>query len=136
MPIVAVIEGQKRVLKKFLAAQVLKVWPYKNDRTPKPGDLVGAYTEADFSGYDGLKTLTGWTDPVMVAAHASSSANSVSWRHNGGGVDNLIYGVVWVDEFGVLLFAERDPKAPITVDPDHRGYNYRGTLTDTTEFSP
>jgi hypothetical protein len=136
VPIVAVELGQKLFLSTFLGAVPLKVGLFKNDRTPRVGDTIAAYTEADFSGYAGRKDAVGWTAPIMSGGHAVSQANSLSWRQNGGATSNNIYGVFYVDAAGDLLFAERDPRAPVLVDPDHRGYTFRPVLTDTSEFSP
>ena len=135
MPLVVVNYGQRRFLNEVLAAVPLRAGLFKNDRTPKPADVIGDYTEADFSGYDGVKNLTAWTAAVTIAGHGSSSANGVTWTHNGGPTDNLIYGVFVIDNTGALVWAERNPFGPVLVRPANPVFSYSPVFVDTTEYA-
>lgn len=136
MPLVAMVEGWRRVLQVFLANETILCFPYRNDRYPRFTDLVSAYAEADFSGYSGAQILGTWSSPAISAQRAITTAAAVTWNHNGGPTNNLIYGVCWVDGANNLLFAERDPRAPIPVSnvPPFTTYAYTPRLSDTTEY--
>lgn len=134
MPAVFVFNGQLECLQTLLDNLPVNCFPYKNDRTPRQGDHVGLYTEADFSGYDGRKALGGWSAALILDGRAYSLSAAVGWHHNGGPIDNNIYGVCVVSLAGDLIWAERDPRAPVLVRPANPDYSYTGTWTEAAEF--
>lgn len=134
MPLVACFPGWRAVLEHFLANEIIFIFPFKNDRQPKWDDDASMYTEADFSGYTGAQNPINWSIPGLTAMRALTQATTMIWQHNGGPNDNQIFGVCWVDGMNNLLFAERDPRAPITVSNLQRAYAYTPRLSDTAEF--
>lgn len=95
----------------------LDVKLFKNDYQPVDGSVVGNFTEADFSGYAAVDMAGGAVDPANDAGgRAVATWNEVSFTHNGGGVNNSIYGYYVVDGGGNLLWAERFSVAPISQD--------------------
>jgi hypothetical protein len=95
---------------------------FQNDHTPDPADVLADYTEADFSGYAELD-LDGWAAAVTVSGRAQIVATLKVWTHSAGAVDNDIYGYYVVNAGGALVWAERDPNAPVTVDTAGQEYN-------------
>ncbi len=108
---------------------------YKNDLTPDLDTVVSDFTEADFGGYAAL-TITGWSAAITVADHAKSIANMCQFTHDGGGSANNIYGYyVVVQGSGELVWAERDPNAPVLIDAAHLLYQVITAFTRISEFS-
>lgn len=134
MPAVWMVDGLRDVLQTYVQNTSLLVWPYKNDRQPTADDTLSLYFEADFSGYDGPVPLTSWGSPYLSNGRCFINSAPVAWLHNGGPTDNMIFGIVCVDGLGNLVYAERDPRAPVLVDPAHPNYGYRPILTDAVEF--
>lgn len=80
---------------------------YQNDWTPQNYQGISAVVPATFSGYPGLSPLAGWLAPVQVGAQAQAQASNYTWTHDGGGLQNYIFGVYVVDDAGQLCWAER-----------------------------
>lgn len=89
---------------------------FKNDKVPANGDDVSDYTEADFSGYAEQDITSGWANPITLNDKATLIGSTAVFTHNGGPTGNSIYGYYIVDGNGDLLFAERNPAAPTTID--------------------
>jgi len=89
---------------------------FANDRLPLLDDLVGDYIPCDFSGYNGLRLFYGWSAPVASGVFSMSSASPIVWAHDGGPINNLVYGYYVLDRFGVLAFAERFCDGPFVLD--------------------
>lgn len=104
---------------------------FKNNYTPVAGSVLGDFTEADFSGYTS-QALTGWTTPATVSAHARTTATALSWTKSGA-TGNSIYGYYVVNGSN-LLFAERDPNAPIAMTTNGDSYTVAISFTDASEF--
>lgn len=127
--------GTLKACSTILAARTFWVQLFKNDRTPRPTDTAAMYTAADFSGYVGPQALVGWVPPFIAAGRALTFSAALQWRHNGGGVDNNIYGVFILDDGGDLWWAERDPRAPVLISPANRDYFYVARFAESSEFS-
>jgi len=134
MPIVIQEHGQLRFLDAICEGLVMFVFPYSNDRIPKATDAIGLYTEADFSGYSGPQPLDSWNASEFSQSRAVSRHPPMTWTQNGGPIDNLIFGVCVVDEDFALLFAERDPRAPVIVRPSAPYYVWQPELSLTSEY--
>ncbi len=106
---------------------------FKNNYTPVAGTTLAALTEADFNGYV-AKALTNWTSPTPVASRAQTQADPVNWTKGVGGTGNSIYGYYVIDNAGNLLWAERDPNAPIDMNTDGKQYLILPRYTLVTEF--
>lgn len=113
----------------------LKIRLYKNNYTPVNGTVIGDLTQADFNGYTaGGTTLANWTTPTTVSSRAQTQADPVTWTKGVGGTGNSIYGYYVVDGSGNLLWAERDPAAPIDLNTDGKQYLVLARFTEVTEF--
>jgi len=134
MPVVWNEQGLIGVLQSYVQSETLIVWPFKNDRMPSSTDSISLYTEADFSGYDGAIPLGLWGTPYLSNGRCFIKPSPVGWLHNGGPSDNFIYGVVCVDGLGNLVFAERDPRAPVLINLNNPSYNYQPVISDAVEF--
>lgn len=106
---------------------------YKNDWTPADTDTIAAVTPADFSGYSGLVTVTGWTAATWVSPRASSTADPVLWSADGGSA-NVIYGYYVVDGSGALAWAERRTGGGVSVGEAGQTYTVTPKYTRRSEF--
>lgn len=104
---------------------------YQNDYTPVAGSVLASFTEATFTGY-ASQPLGTWTAPAIVAAHGRTQAAALTWVKNGA-TTNLIYGY-YVVQGAQLLFAERDPLAPISMVNNGDAYTVQVIFTDASEF--
>lgn len=89
---------------------------FKNDITPGETDVVGDYTEANFTGYSAI-TLTGssWTvngaSSPAVASYAQQSFVSTAGSQN-----QAVYGYYLVRASGgELVYSERFADGPYTI---------------------
>lgn len=83
---------------------------FKNNYTPVPGESLGSYTEADFTGYAAATIdKTAWGSS-SVSAHIASITNSVlSTFTAGSGMVGTqdIYGYYVLDGSSALAWGER-----------------------------
>ncbi len=135
MPLVLVQSGQLRYLQAVIDGLTLSVFPFQNDRTPRVTDTVDMYVEASFSGYAGALPLSTWAIPSLRNGRAVSNAPPSIWNHNGGPIDNNLFGICIVDELNNLLLVERDSRAPVLIRPVNPSYSYQGVLTCAAEFT-
>lgn len=88
---------------------------FTNDRVPTVDDVVVDYSEPGVGWY-ARKPISNWTPAVYAAPYASLSALPANWVNtNGPGADLVIYGYFALDSAGNLIWAERDPAAPVTI---------------------
>lgn len=130
---VFVRSGQLAVAELVRAHAVWSARLFRNDRTPSIGDTAASYTQADFSGYSGQQALA-YGEPGFQNDRALMTALPLSWVHDGGPDDNLIFGVYVVDGDGELIYAERDPRGPQWITAANPVYSYIGVFTDTSEY--
>ncbi len=135
MPLVLCTEGELSFLTLIVSGLDALVYPFKNDRMPLRADTPAYYSEADFSGYTGAISLADWVAPYLSNARAFSSPSPALWTHNGGPIDNYIFGICCVDTANNLLWAERDPRAPVLMNPMQSTYSYQNVLTLAAEFT-
>lgn len=93
---------------------------FQNDFTPAQGDSVGAFTEADYSGYS-EQPLTFGAIVLNADEQAESTALYTVFAHDGGATPNEIFGWYIVHNDGggdVIMHSERlvgpsDPGIPM-----------------------
>jgi hypothetical protein len=102
----------------FLNATVVHL--FKNDYHPAVGDATSSYVEANFPGYGTWQIV--WGTITWLGDHVELQANtSVTWNATAPG-GAPVYGYYVTDTSNNLLWAERDPAAP--VDMSGAGFSY------------
>lgn len=135
MPLVIATEGALRLLRVLADAWSVEYRLFQNDTVPSLESTVPSFVEATFSGYVGGQTPASWTNPVVQTNHAVSQGDGVSWTHDGGVMNNLIYGYFVLDTgTGDLLFAERDSSAPTLLEPGSPPYAIIPKFSFLSEF--
>lgn len=114
MPVIQSYNGLLLALNGITArwASARRIGLYQNDWKPQSHQTISAVVPATFSGYPGLVYLNNWTPAVLEGAAAKTTADAVIWSHDGGPLQNYIFGVYVVAEDGSLDWAERIPEAP------------------------
>lgn len=133
-PLVLVEFGQLSFLDLLLSGSDWKAFPYQNDRHPKAADTVDLYTEATFDGYSGPQSLLSWEAAEFIDGRALARHPALAWVHNGGGIDNYLFGICVVDADFNLIWAARDPRAPVYVRPQSPSYVYQPVLSVAAEY--
>jgi hypothetical protein len=111
----------------------LTIQLFKNNYTPVDTSVLGDFTAADFNGYSPL-SVTGWGTPATVGLRARSAAASQTWTKGVGGTGNDVYGYFITDSSSSLVWAERDPNAPIDMNTDGNQYIITPVFTQRSEF--
>lgn len=106
---------------------------FSNDFVPKLGSTIADVVPASFSGYDGERLLYGWTNAAMYGVRAKSFGTPLVWQHDGGPVNNQIFGYYVVDQSGILAFAERFCDGPFDVDRAGRKLTINPTFSTKNE---
>jgi len=91
---------------------VLRAGLFQNDYQPLQEDTLGDYVPADFSGYGGLQFTYSWDAAVIAGPRAITASGAITWIHDGGPIQNYIFGYYVVDALGALVWAERFCPAP------------------------
>jgi hypothetical protein len=113
---------------------------FQNNVTPAQTDTLKAYTEADFGGYVAGQTMHTWGAATIVSSHAVSSAAQLTWTRDTSAktnpaVNNNIYGYYVTESTNALLvFAERDPSAPIAMNTNAQTYKVTPGFSLISEF--
>jgi hypothetical protein len=115
----------------WAATLVIKL--FKNDYTPVDGSSVGNFVEADFDGY-ASQGIAAWGAPIAVGPRGQIQSASNTFTKAAGVVPNDIYGYYVLDGGGSLLWAERDPAAPIPIHNAGDKYIITPTFTLKSEF--
>jgi hypothetical protein len=102
---------------------------YTNNHTPIHTDVIGAFTEAAFTGYAG-QALPTWAAAVVAASVASSLAGAVTFNNGSAGSVN-VYGY-YVTNAGntVAYWAEIFAGAPLAIPA---GLGLQLTITFTVQ---
>jgi len=102
---------------------------YQNDLTPDNNTVLGDLTECDFDGYAGI-TLNAW---LMAATNVDGKAEVAeqtrTWTKAAGVNDNDLYGIFVVSATGELLYVERNPAGPVTIDTPGQQFSYLPKIT-------
>jgi len=88
---------------------------FKNDFEPKLTMSLGDLAICDFSGYSGEQPAYSWQAAVMQGIRAATQAGPLTWIHDGGPIQNYVYGYYVVDASAALIWAERFCPAPMRV---------------------
>lgn len=85
-----------------------KVKLFKNDKTPSSGDVVGDYTEADFTGYVESTAITWGTPYIDDVGRAVILGDLKTFAASGSATTNTVYGYYVVNAAeDTLLYAEK-----------------------------
>ena len=114
-------------------ANTLVIHLFQNNYTPVDGTVVGDFVEATFDGY-GSQGVSTWGSPTIVGPRGQTQAASNTWTKAAGTNPNLIYGYYILDGAGNLLWAERDPAAPIPMNVAMDTYTITPGFTTRSEF--
>lgn len=126
--------SERRLLDLLSAAWAVTIRLFKNNTTPGDGDTAASYTEADFNGYSS-QAAAGWSAASGDGVgRAFTQATQLVFTKAAGGTTNLIYGYYAVDGGGNLLWAERDPNAPIPMVSTGDEYKVTPRFTFKSEF--
>ena len=106
---------------------------FQNDRVPADGDTAASYQEANFTGY-ALQNAQSWSAPASSGGAAQMTHPTLTWVVGTVGVGNLVYGYYITDNAGVLLWAERDPNAPVPMNASGNSYAITPAFTFHSEF--
>jgi hypothetical protein len=107
---------------------------YKNNYTPINTSLLANFTECNFDGYARI-TLTGWPAAALDANNKAATALAAqTFTCTGAVTPNDVYGMFVVSGAGALMFAERNPSGPITINTAGQTYSYTPKFTGLTEF--
>jgi hypothetical protein len=107
------LDGCRRLLDNFTATANLRLHLFQNNYTPADGDTVANYTEANFTGYS-PPILGPWTPATIAAPRAVATCTPVLFAVGPvPTVGNQVYGYYVTDVTGSLVWAERDPGAPV-----------------------
>lgn len=135
MPLVVTEEGDLEILGAVLVPSYY-MGLFQNNITPDPTLVLADLTPADFSGYNGLVQIDNWSTPVIVNGHAKSIASLIEWAHDGGVINNDIYGYYVVDATQTkLLWLQLDPNPPVVMQPGSPPYQVIPVFTFTSEFT-
>lgn len=85
----------------------LRIGLFQNDFTPSITATISNIVPCTFSGYDGLHAMEVWHTPYLFGDLAVIDADPRLWQHDGGDVQNYVYGYYVVDVSGALRWAER-----------------------------
>lgn len=127
--------GISRMLDKMLTAygSTLVIKLFKSNTTPAAGDTAGTYTEATFPGYASQSVGTFGASTVASSTATATAAQNTFTRSSTGTTEN-IYGYYVLDSGGNLLWAERDPAAPIAMTNSGDSYLITPKFTYKSEF--
>lgn len=104
---------------------------FVNDHVPADADLNAAYTEASFPGY--ASQALAWAAPTNPAGVAQMTAPAKTWTATGASPQQ-VYGYMVRTQTGFLLWAERDPNAPINMTVAGNSYTVVPVFTLHSEF--
>lgn len=107
---------------------------FKNDHEPARGDLLSDYEECDFPNYAVQAANLGSVGGVVGGVGTLPNTIANTWVRGAGSPDNDVYGYYVTDFSGNLLFAERDPLAPVTMNDEGSRYSVILKLTARSIF--
>ena len=106
---------------------------FKNNHTPTQTDDNSDYVEADFDGYASFP-IDSWT-PVYLNGSGKAEIDEVNrvFVQSGVVVTNNVYGYYVTDGAGNVIYAERDPSAPVAMNAPGKTYTVFGRFTLNSE---
>lgn len=117
MPLVLTYDGMLSHLAELTAAwgDDLLVGLWTGDFQPDRDWILSRIHPATFSGYAGLQPVINWSVPSLSGVVALSTADPVTWTHDGGVGNDYVFGYYVVHPSGTLLWAERRPGPPVAL---------------------
>lgn len=114
-----VVDGGESLALQYLVnkatPQDLKLVLFKSNITPAETDVIGTYTEADFTGYS-LVTLTGASWTVSGTAPTSIGYAQQTFTSSAGSQNQNVYGYLLKRAAGgELVLAERFSDGPYNI---------------------
>lgn len=88
-------------------AHLYQIGLYRNDYSPSHGSTAGNFLPANFSGYVGLRDLSGWNPPTWDGRWATIKGPMVEWAHDGGPMQCEVFGYYVLTNAGQFAWAER-----------------------------
>ena len=133
VPFLASLQYTDAVIAALLDGAKLRL--YKNNYTPVNGSVLGDFTVANFDGYAEIN-LAAWSAAALDANNkaATAMASQTFTMTAPAATPNDIYGIFVVTAGGVLLYAERNPAGPITMNTAGQTYSYLPRFTGISEF--
>lgn len=96
---------------------------FQNNHTPDGADVAGDYTEATFSGYAAV-ALNNWGNAFQNGSDQGEIDETVRiFTCTGPSPSNAIYGYYVTDGSGNLVWAERNPAGPVTINTAGQTYS-------------
>lgn len=109
---------------------------FANNITPADTDVVGDYTEATFTGYAAIATVS-WGAAYLNANNIAQIDEIVrTFTQTGTTVVNNIYGYYLTAPGGALVFAERNPAGPIAMAATGATYSVQCRMTERNQVGP
>lgn len=105
---------------------------FTNNYTPIAGSVIGNFTEATFPGYV-AQAIGAWGAAAMVGGRAKTIGSTITNTLSVTGGPYSIYGY-YMTLGGVLIWAERDPNAPISEATAGDSYSVIPVFTQASEF--
>lgn len=125
------IQRRLDLVKADLDTGPAKLHLFQNNVTPTEDTVLTDLTEANFSGYAAANL--DYSAASGIAAHvATATPTAVVFTRAAGATSNSIYGYYVTNQAGTqLLWAERDPAAPIDMSPVGATYTVTAKITGT-----
>jgi len=95
---------------------------FQNDFNPRLNSTIANVVPCNFSGYDGPRLLYFTSASFMAGIRAARLAQEYQWRHDGGAIDNWVYGYYVVNLGGQLVLAERFCDGPFRMNVARRTF--------------
>lgn len=117
-----------------MIADTVTIRLYQNNWVPAATDILADYTEATFAGYTPV-IFNDWNPLSILGTFCSIDAPTKGFAATGGPA-NSIYGYYVTDVTGlILLWAQRDDAAPITMSTLGHQYFVTPTLTSRSLYA-
>lgn len=108
----------------------LKLHLFSSNTTPTTSSVLADFTECTFAGYAAI-SMTGWAAPSVAAHVAKMLAAVKTFTRSTTGAAQNVYGYYVTDNGStILLWAERDPLAPIVVTNEGDSYTVTPSLSE------
>jgi hypothetical protein len=121
--------GLKLETIRYYGLATLSLRLFQNNKVPAAADTTADYVECNFSGY--VRHTLADLAPTTVSGGVAQTATGVhTWSHNGGPVQNLIYGWFAVDADEHLVAVSRNGAGPISLTAAGQSYSVQATFTD------
>lgn len=108
---------------------------YSVDVPITPETVLADLTPCSWGGYDGLRSITGWTTAEWDGARASVAADPVVWTHDGTGSAQDVAGHYVLDGSGELAWIGRRDGGVVSMGALGQVYSVTPRYTRRSEAS-